>query len=129
MFSGLMQEIKRRLKVYSGYFLIIVVLLLIVSLTRGILKIFEAQKKIEKKKQDIAKLEEENKNLREKLGVITSEEFTEKQLRDKLGLVKEGELVIVLPDEETLRKLAPEPKKDEEILPDPYWKKWINLFF
>jgi len=129
MLSGLMQEIKQRLRVYSGYLLILIIFLLIVSLTRSILRTTDAQKKIEKKKQDIVKLEEENRILREKLGVITSEEFTEKQLRDKLGLAKEGEIVVVLPDEETLKKLAPELQKEEELLPDPYWRKWFNLFF
>jgi len=129
MLSGLMQEIKQRLRVYSGYFLIFIIFLLIVSLARSILRTTDAQKKIEKKKQDIAKLEEENSLLRGKLEVITSEEFTEKQLRDKLGLAKEGEIVVVLPDEETLKKLAPEPTKEEELLPDQYWKKWFNLFF
>ena len=124
-----MQEIKQRLRVYSGYLLILIIFLLIVSLTRSILRTTDAQKKIEKKKQDIVKLEEENRILREKLGVITSEEFTEKQLRDKLGLAKEGEIVVVLPDEETLKKLAPELQKEEELLPDPYWRKWFNLFF
>ena len=33
-----------------------------------------------------------------------SDEFIEKQLRDKLGLAKKGEIILILPDEETLKK-------------------------
>ncbi|MDP3994252.1 MAG: hypothetical protein Q8P91_00270, partial [bacterium] len=56
------------------------------------------------------------------------QEYIEKQLRDKLGLSKEGETIVVLPDADTLRKLVPPIPGEEEILPDPNWKKWLKLF-
>ena len=42
--------------------------------------------------------------------------------------VKDGETIVVLPEEETLRKMAPRFEREEEVLPDPTWKKWVKLF-
>jgi len=56
MFSGLMQAIKQRLKVYSRYLLILTILFLIVSLARSISRTVQAQKKIGEKQEDITKL-------------------------------------------------------------------------
>jgi hypothetical protein len=43
--------------------------------------------------------------------------------------VKEGEVIVVLPDEDILRKLAPLLPTEENTLPEPNWKKWEKLFF
>ncbi len=43
-------------------------------------------------------------------------------------MAKEGEIIIVLPDEEILGTLAPNLEEEEEALPDPNWKKWLKLF-
>ena len=43
-------------------------------------------------------------------------------------MAKEGEIVVILPDEHILRKLAPDREIEEEVLPDPNWKKWMKLF-
>lgn len=128
MLEKTFQAIKDRLKVYSSYALLLVIVLLIVSLARNITKTIDVQKRIEKKEKDIQKLEDRNQDLKEELRILTSDEYTEKQLRDKLGLAKEGEYVIVLPDEEVLKNLIPEKERNVERLPDPTWKKWLNLF-
>ena len=67
--------------------------------------------------------------MEQRLAEVKGEEYIEKQLRDNLGLAKEGEIVVVLPDEEILRKIAPSVPEEEDILPDPTWKKWLKLFF
>lgn len=128
MLNNLFQAFKLRLRVYSSYALAGVLILLIVSLARNITRTVKVQERIEKKEKEIQKLEDKNKELKAELRVISSEEFTEKQLRDKLGLAREGEYVIVLPDEEVLRSLIPEDEGEDENLPDPTWKKWYNLF-
>ena len=43
-------------------------------------------------------------------------------------MAKEGEIVVILPDPETVRKFAPSIYTEEEPLPDPNWKKWLKLF-
>jgi cell division protein FtsB len=126
--TAILQAVKNKLKAHSIYLAIGFILLLIISLARNITKIRQAQEKIQEKKEEVEKLEERNKKLKEQFEKVSSEEFAERELRDKLGLAKEGEIIIVLPDEATLRKLIPELKEEEEVLPDPNWKKWLKLF-
>jgi cell division protein FtsB len=101
---------------------------LIASLMRNILKISEAKKKIEKERIKVENLKKENEELERKLQETSGIEFMEKQLRDKLGLAKEGEIVIVLPEEKVLEQLVPQIPEEEETLPDPIWKRWLKLF-
>lgn len=108
--------------------LLVLLLILISSFTKSIKRIREGDLLIKKTKVKIEKLNEENKILEEQLRITQSEEFVEKQLRDKLGLAKEGEIVLVLPDNETLKKLAPVIPSEEEVTLKPNWKKWLELF-
>ena len=124
-----MEKIKRKLKTYSNYVLIAVFSLMLISLTRNILKIRTFRGRLTQTEERIEKLKSENEVLGEKLDTFQSDEYIEKQLRDKLGLAKEEEVIIVLPDEETIRKFAPKTEEEEEILPNPNWKKWFKLFF
>lgn len=112
--------------IYLGFFL---GLLFILSLARNVSKIARAGKRIDKAESRVEKLRKENEEMQRRLAEVRGEEYIEKQLRDKLGLAKEGEIVVVLPDEETLRKIAPSVPEEEDVLPDPTWKKWLHLFF
>ena len=129
MFEKLTINIKARLKTYSNIVFIVISLLMLVSLARNIIKVKEAKERLKEKEEYIEKLGEENEELSQRVATFKSEAFIEQQLRDKLGLAKEGETVVVLPDEETIKKFAPSDEKEEEILPDPNWKKWFKLFF
>jgi cell division protein FtsB len=124
-----LKEHKKEVKKYSLFLAIFLVLFFLVTLGRNILKISEDKKKIEETKKRIEKLKEENKELNDQLTEVKSREYIEKELRDKLGLVKEGETVVVLPDKEILGKIVPKTPDEEEVLPDPIWKKWAKLFF
>ncbi len=128
MFEQLLNSAKDRLGKYANYFLLAVSILLIVSLARNILKINRANEKIEVEEKMVQDLMGENEELKSTLEKLKSEEYKERQLRDRLGLAKEGEIIVVLPDEEILRKLAPKSQVEEEVLPDPNWKRWLNLF-
>jgi cell division protein FtsL len=124
----MIEEFKKKLKAYGNYFLVLVSVLMLVSLFRNILKVRQVNERIEKKKLQLEKLQSENEKLKKEVARVKSEEFIEKQLRDKLGLAKEGEIVVVLPDKETLRAFAPNIEEEEETLPLPNWKKWLQLF-
>jgi cell division protein FtsB len=124
----IINSLKERLKNYLGYLLAFIGLLLILSLVRNILKISESRKKIENERTKVENLKKENEALEKKLAETSGLEFTEKQLRDKLGLAKEGEIVVVLPDEKILEGLVPKVPEEEETLPDPIWKRWLKLF-
>jgi len=95
---------------------------------RNILRIRNVNDTIAEEEAVVADLWKENEELKKELQILGSEEYKERQLRDKLGLAKEGELIVVLPDDETLRKLAPKSLEEEDSLPDPNWKKWMHLF-
>lgn len=107
---------------------IVVGILLSVTLVRNILVISSANQKIEKIKNEIADIESKNNHLKVQLEKTSREEFLEEQARNKLGLIREGEVVIVLPDEETLKQFSPKIPEEEVSLPDPNWKKWLKLF-
>ncbi len=107
---------------------IIVGVLLSITLARNILIISSANQRIQRIKNEIAELEQKNTILKKQIETSQTDEFKEKQARDKLGLVKEGESVIVLPDEETLRQFSPKTEEEQESLPDPIWKRWVKLF-
>ncbi len=129
MFEKFTEKLKEKLRVYSNYLLIFIFLLMFVSLIRNIMRVVESNKRIEKAQDRVEKLKKENEELEEKLVVTKSEGYIEKQLRDKLGLAKEGEIVIVLPDEKILETFAPSLEEEEETLPDPNWKKWLKMFY
>ena len=95
---------------------------------RNVLRIRNVNDTIAEEEAVVADLRKENEELKKELQILGSEEYKERQLRDKLGLAKEGELIVVLPDDETLRKLAPKILEEEDSLPDPNWKKWMHLF-
>ncbi len=86
------------------------------------------EKKIADKEKEVQKKRDEQAELQKKLEYSESHEFVEKQLRDKLGLAKSGEIVVVLPPPEVLRRIAPKRVEEEVVIPVPNWKKWINLF-
>ena len=125
----LIEKIKNKIPQISKYLIYIMFILLSVSIYRNVSKIGSIYKIIAEKEVDVEKLEEENKELEKKVEEVTSDDYIEKQIRDKLGLVKEGEIVLVLPEPEVLRKYAPKIEEEEETLPDPNWKKWMKLFF
>lgn len=107
---------------------ILIFLVLISSLIKTISRIRLGDQLIQKTNQKLSKIEKENKKLEEMASLVQSEEYMEKQFRDKLGLVKEGEIVLVLPEADILRKLAPVVPKDEEVPLKPNWRKWVDLF-
>ena len=113
---------------FSNYVPILIVFFFLFSLFRNVSKVKKAVGRIEKKKQEVVEIEEENRKLQERLEKVQSDIYIEKQMRDKLGLAKEEEVVIIMPDEEILRKLAPTYPEEEQTLPDPNWKKWAQLF-
>lgn len=113
---------------YSKYAGLLILIGLTSSFFRSYQKAAKTKAVIEKEKAKVEELKSANLKLEEDLARVKSEEFIERQLRDKLGLAKPGEIVLVLPDAETLKKLAPKMEEEKETLPDPPWRKWIQLF-
>ncbi len=110
------------------FFLLAVFLAL--SLVRNIQKIRNANEKIDNAEKKLEDLNKESLLLQKKLKEVESTNFIVKEARDKLGLAKEGEIVLILPEDEVLRKLSPKDINGEEImLTEENWKEWFKLFF
>ncbi len=120
---------RRGVRKLPNYLLLFFILVLLSSLFRNVLRINKARAKIQKTRERIEEIKRTNEELEAKLAFVKGEEFVEKQIRDKLGLAKEGEVIVILPDPELVKKLAPVRYEEEESLPDPNWKKWAKLFF
>ncbi len=106
-----------------------VIALLIFSIVQNAGKVIKTRAEIQKEREKVEKMKEVNAGLEQAIAEAQSTSFIEKQVRDKLGLAKAGESIVILPDENTLRKLAPQTLDEENLLPDPNWKKWEKLFF
>jgi len=114
---------------FSFYLLLIFIIILTFSLVRSIIYVGSANSRILEAQQKVDKLQSEQKELETELKKIQSKSYLEKQIRNKLNLVDEGEIVLVLPDEEALKRFSPrKPKEIEEFLPPPNWKAWVELF-
>jgi cell division protein FtsB len=111
-----------------GYVVWVLVLILTVSVIRNVSKVASIRSEVGREQAKVDKIKEENARLEQEIAQTQTQEFTEKQVRDKLGLVREGEAIVVLPDEDTLRKLAPQIPEESDTLPDPNWKRWLKLF-
>lgn len=110
--------------------LILIVLSFFVSLTRDLYRFFAFGEKITVSEKRIQELKLEKEELERQLRYISSDGYKEIQIRDKLSLAKEGEIVIVLPDEETLRKLSPRRSLPQtKYEPKANWEKWKEVFF
>lgn len=123
--SVTLKNIPQKVIQYVGF---IVLILLIISLIGGISRMRNAGSKVDREKEKVEKLKRENQELLENLETVKSQEFIEKQLRDNLGLAKDGEIVVILPDDAMVKRFAPDIDDEEEVFMEPNWKKWMKAF-
>jgi len=112
-----------------SYILLLLIIVLGVSFFRSFTIYKRAQDKLSNAETQLGEEQEEQKALMEELRVTTSHEFRERQARDKLGLAREGEIILVLPEDEVIRKLVSEPEENDFVLPEQNWKRWLELFW
>ena len=117
------------LKKISTILLLVAAITLAISAVSTYTKLNKAKGTIEDAKLSAKKLEDEQKNLQNQISQAESGQFIEKQLRDKLGMAKSGDIVLVLPENQELKRLAPPKTQEEEYVPKKNWEKWRALFF
>jgi cell division protein FtsB len=94
-------------------------------ISRGVFRLLSSGERVQDA-QERLKQEE----LKTRLQEVNRDFYQEKQARDKLGLAKPGEIVVVLPDEDLLKRLSPRALEQENLEPpEPNWRKWARLFF
>jgi cell division protein FtsB len=101
-------------------------LVTVVSLLRSIYGLWRRRDIVKERALVLAQTEAENKRLKEDLVQVESPGFVEQEARNKLGLVKEGEKVVLLPQQSSVNGSQLTEKKDENL---PNWKQWWKLFF
>ena len=126
--KNITERVKIKAKTLLGLATWILALFLLVSTIRNIGRVRSINSAVQDEKNKVEKMKEENAALEVQIAQTQGSAFIEKQIRDKLGLAKEGEAIVVLPDAEILKKLAPQMPVEQDSLPDPNWRKWLKLF-
>ncbi len=111
------------------YGLLVIAFGLTLSLISSILTFLQSKEKLKKEELRVEALKKENLELKNKISQVESRDFIEKMARDNLGFAYSGESIIILPDKEIVKKVLSFEEKKEDTLPDPNWKKWMQLFF
>lgn len=124
----MLEQIKSKLNWLTRFGIILLAILVVNSVIGGLVSVKKSNDKIQQEKLKVEEQERKNRELKKQLEEVNSATFTEQVARDKLGLAKPGETIIVLPDKEVLKRLAPHIEEEQEALPDPNWKKWLKLF-
>jgi len=105
------------------FLLLAILIMAITSLSQRTADLVGRAKKWQEEKKNLAQIEKENEELRAYLDYVESDSFLEKEARNSLGMSKEGEMMIVLPQEEEVKaETAFSP-------PSPVWRQWWELFF
>lgn len=123
------ENLKIKARKLLGYGIWVFVVILLISTIRNINSVRNIQSQVESEKQKVAKMQVENAQIQAQINQAQSADYIEKQIRNELGLSKPGEAIVVLPDADTIRKLAPVTPIEEDTLPDPNWVRWEKLFF
>jgi cell division protein FtsL len=123
------ENLKIKAKKLLGYAIWVFVVILLISTVRNINSVRNIQSQVDSEKLKVEKMKEENAQLQAQINQAQSSDYIEKQIRDELGLAKPGEAIVVLPDPDVIRKLAPVTPVEENSLPDPNWVRWEKLFF
>jgi len=110
-------------------FILILIFLVSLAFWRNWVRLKQAQEALSEKEKTLAELKKEDELAKKRLEEMSSNEYIEKQLRDNLMMQKAGEVVVVLPDEDTLRSLAPViPQTEDKSDFKPNWRLWLEKF-
>ena len=105
---------------------LIVVLGLVVAARQGssVWRVWRSGEQVRLAQTQVRQEEEKNQSLKARLAEIDIPEFIEKEAREKLGYSKEGETILILPDQNA------NPKSQISIPTDdrPSWKQWWDLY-
>lgn len=106
---------------------LVIFIILASSFIKSVQSVKRGRDLVTKTEENLVKIKEETSLLEAQLDIVKSDYYVEKQLRDKLGLAREGETILVLPDEDTVKNFAPKIPTPEIFKPKPNWQKWLDL--
>ena len=98
-------------------------LLLLWSLVKGFFELKMAYKRVDEAKEELVVEEVKYEELKKRLDEVQREDYVEKVVRNKLNMQKEGETIVVLPDNDKLQ-ITPHQRTEDE---KENWEKWLDL--
>ena len=109
---------------------LVLLILIVLAVGKGILRRYQVNREIKALEVEIAKLENNNQELGELIEYLNTDFFAEQEARLKLGLSKEGENVIVVPDNDSSivsLDIFSNKEYNEKASSNPL--KWWQYFF
>src|SRR5437870_692983 len=107
--------------------IIFIVLLVAYNLINQIAQAVKSQERLTSAADIVYKLETENKKLEKKLSAINSLEFIEEHARNELNLGKEGETMVIIPENKLKQVLGASQAANEARFAN--WLGWWKVFF
>ncbi len=105
-------------------------LMLAVRTGANVFRLWKAGERLTTLEAQVEAAKIENIQLKGKLALVNSPEYVEKEAREKLGYGREGEVMVLLPQEkeEVLGQTTASVDGKEEK-PKANWQKWWELYF
>jgi cell division protein FtsB len=98
---------------------------LTVKVGLNVAKLYKAGERVVKEEKKLAEAQTENRELKERLAEVQTPEFMEREAREKLGMGREGEVVVIIPEEE-LKGGSDKPQATDQV--EANWVKWRKLY-
>jgi|SaaInlV_120m_DNA_4_1040238.scaffolds.fasta_scaffold27076_2 cell division protein FtsB len=98
---------------------------LIVSLVKGIEKSKHSRGRVESLLEEKQELGNQRAELLEKLEYVQGEDYLEKIARDELNLAKEGEVVVIVPEDSDQFSVI--SSQEEKTAKKTNWEKWLDV--
>ncbi len=105
--------------------IILVVLIVAYNLITQIMEATRSGERLSQAADIVYKLEAKNRELKNKLVQIQSPEFIEQEARDRLGLTKQGETIVIIPEEKLKLILGASASAQIRL---PNWLGWLRVF-
>jgi cell division protein FtsB len=97
-------------------------LLLAVRLGGNIWRIVKSGERVKQAEVELQQAKTEQEELKKRLIEVQSPEFVEREARDKLGFGREGEIILVLPQDVEM------PNDEGQMTNTPNWRLWWDLY-
>ncbi len=111
------------MKKKSNWLIYLFGLFLVFRLSVNVYRLWKAGDVVKQAQNELEEAKAQNQKLERKLAEVQSEEFLEREAREKLGYGKPGEIVVLLPEENSTKDEVLSAKEDI-----PNWRKWRKLY-
>lgn len=108
----------------KGWIILVLGLIMAGQTGRNVVRLYQAGNRVKEAQKQLEGAKAKNEQLTKRLAEVNSPEFVEREAREKLGYGKEGEVMVILPDQD--QKGRSSFAKATEDLPN--WKRWWDLY-